>query len=147
MKFSCYLLSNGNDTDPHSLFYGDKSMWTQTKRRSSEGCMLYLRLRLLRVLCLTRDPRSNEEWDPLQLSVTDFMIFKFNEFWVACSIYNRETSLFLTPAFTIYSIVIIRHKAIWKCVYCLYFPIYFTFISLLLFMTCSMRSMAREIEY
>ena len=83
MKFSCYLLSNGNDTDPHSLFYGDKSMWTQTKRRSSEGCMWYLRLRLLRFFCLTRDPRNNEEWDPWQLSVTDFMIFKFNEFWVA----------------------------------------------------------------
>ena len=24
MKFSCYLLSNGNDTDPHSQLYGDK---------------------------------------------------------------------------------------------------------------------------
>ena len=58
-------------------------MWTQTKRRSSEGCMWYLRLRLLRFFCLTRDPRNNEEWDPWQLSVTDFMIFKFNEFWVA----------------------------------------------------------------
>lgn len=60
-------------------------MWTQTKRRSSEGCMWYLRLRLLRFLCLTRDPRNNEEWDPWQLSVTDFMIFKFNEFWIACN--------------------------------------------------------------
>lgn len=62
------------------------------KRRSSEGCMLYLRLRLLRVLCLTRDPRNNEEWDPWQLSVTDFMIFKFNEFWVACNTIAKPLS-------------------------------------------------------
>ena len=82
-------------TQTHTHYFtGDKSMWIQTKDEAVKR-MLYLRLELFRFLCLTRDSRNNEEWGPWQLSVIDFMIFKWQVNELCVSSRNLSALLFL----------------------------------------------------
>ena len=97
-------------------FTGDKRMWTQTKDEedvisSPETSCIFL--------CLTRDPSNNEEWDPWQLSVIDFMIFKWED-----SQYFEGALTLITKPLSYNCIIILQF---WKCVYCLFSHLFNSF--------------------
>ena len=104
MKFSCYLLSNGNDTDPHSQLYGDKRVCGHKQKDEvvKDVCDIFAcDFSDSSVWPGIREIMKNEILDSYQ-SLTSWFLNSMS--FELHAIQSRNLSL--TPAFIIYSTVI-----------------------------------------